>query len=158
MKNNCKFTSQNHFRRNSKINIYDKRLPTVISSERAVTPFLKWFCTPTGNLAYKFFKMQNKKNVVTDSQFANVTLNAKEYHAQQFHQFIDDFFQTDDVKNYVEHQNYLLSFYLESEEAENANFKKLTHKVDLTTTQTAFLSGLKEMWVNFTHFNNLKIS
>jgi len=74
----CTFVKSNHFRRDSKINIYDKGLPTVISSESAVTPFLKWFDTPNGNPAYKFFKMSNKKNFVTASQRAKVALTPEQ--------------------------------------------------------------------------------
>lgn len=61
------FVESNHFRRDSKIIFHDKSSRKVLSTERAVIPFLKWFDTPDGELAYKFLKMSNTKNFVTNN-------------------------------------------------------------------------------------------
>jgi hypothetical protein len=61
------FVKSNRFRRNPKTILFTIRVRLRCTiSKGFVTPLLKWFDTPKGELAYKLFQMSNKKSIVTE--------------------------------------------------------------------------------------------
>lgn len=138
----------------------DKELPAKGSkSERLVLQFLELLSNPKAVTPHtNIFSMDKKKRFVANSQQAISThLNVANYHAQNFHNTIKDFYSYANACDFIEVNNDLLNTYLQKGVLDDDNYPEhIQSTVFMVNFQNQFLTALKEYWELYNQFSNPK--